>query len=69
MKITKLIRQMKKQGENIFLSDWQIRNYPSSELADNQKDYEIEEEEYKFYNSGKEVYTFPRKHKLRVKSS
>jgi len=60
---------MKKQTENVFLSDWQIRNYISPEKADNPKDYEIEEEENKFYNSEEVVYTFPRKHKLRVKDS
>ena len=60
---------MKKQIEKTFLSEWQIVNYSNRESDNDQKAHEIEEEEYKFYNSGKEVYTFPRKHKLRVKSS
>ena len=60
---------MKKKAENIYLSDWQIQNYTSPEKDDNHKDYEIEEEEYKFYNSREVVYAFPRKHKLRIKGS
>ena len=60
---------MKKQAENVIWSDWQIRNFTSPEKADNHKDYEIEEEENMFYNSRDLVYTFPRKHKLRVKGS